>query len=142
MMLAKTDRTMTTASQNRMPSSVLFRNVDFGIHTHEVMQHRALVLQHQRDRLADVDSNVSRLKLEFAQGKRDRLGGGVMIFIAWLMAMILRAMARGFLEATNMDKHIGEAADLRIGRWHAPWARWSTGWCGCCSCRLSLRPLG
>ncbi len=40
------------------------------------------------------------------------IAGGVVIFIAWLVATILRAIARGFLEATKMDKKVGEAADL------------------------------
>ncbi len=41
------------------------------------------------------------------------IAGGVMIFIAWLVATILRAVTRGFLEATKMDKRVGDAADLK-----------------------------
>ena len=41
------------------------------------------------------------------------IAGGVVIFIAWLVATILRAIVRGFLEATKMDKRVGEAADLK-----------------------------
>src|SRR5512136_172385 len=41
------------------------------------------------------------------------IAGGVMVFIAWLVATILRAIVRGFLEATKMDKRVGEAADLK-----------------------------
>src|SRR5512139_157398 len=41
------------------------------------------------------------------------IAGGVVIFIAWLVATILRAITRGFLEATKMDKRVGEAADLK-----------------------------
>jgi len=41
------------------------------------------------------------------------IAGGVVIFIAWLVATILRAIVRGFLESTKMDKRIGEAADLK-----------------------------
>jgi hypothetical protein len=41
------------------------------------------------------------------------IAGGVVIFIAWLVATILRAIVRGFLESTKMDKRIGDAADLK-----------------------------
>src|SRR5512137_2518040 len=41
------------------------------------------------------------------------IAGGVMVFVAWLVATILRAIVRGFLEATKMDKKVGEAADLK-----------------------------
>src|SRR5512143_61972 len=41
------------------------------------------------------------------------IAGGVVVFIAWLVATILRAIVRGFLEATKMDKRVGEAADLK-----------------------------
>src|SRR5512139_1653739 len=41
------------------------------------------------------------------------IAGGVVIFIAWLVATILRAITRGFLEATKMDKRVGDAADLK-----------------------------
>ena len=41
------------------------------------------------------------------------IAGGVVIFIAWLVATILRAIVRGFLESTKMDKRVGEAADLK-----------------------------
>jgi len=41
------------------------------------------------------------------------IAGGVVIFIAWLVATILRAIVRGFLDATKMDKRVGEAADLK-----------------------------
>src|SRR5512136_2469382 len=41
------------------------------------------------------------------------IAGGVVVFIAWLVATILRAIVRGFLEATKMDKRIGDAADLK-----------------------------
>jgi hypothetical protein len=41
------------------------------------------------------------------------IAGAVVIFIAWLVATILRAIVRGFLEATKMDKRVGEAADLK-----------------------------
>jgi hypothetical protein len=41
------------------------------------------------------------------------IAGGVMIFVAWLVATILRAIVRGFLESTKMDKKIGDAADLK-----------------------------
>ena len=40
------------------------------------------------------------------------IAGGVVVFIAWLVATILRAIVRGFLESTKMDKKVGEAADL------------------------------
>jgi len=40
------------------------------------------------------------------------IAGGVVIFIAWLVATVLRAIVRGFLESTKMDKKVGEAADL------------------------------
>lgn len=41
------------------------------------------------------------------------IAGGAVIFVAWLVATILRAIVRGFLEATKMDKRVGEAADLK-----------------------------
>jgi len=41
------------------------------------------------------------------------IAGGVVIFIAWLVATVLRAIVRGFLESTKMDKKIGEAAELQ-----------------------------
>src|SRR5512135_3033084 len=41
------------------------------------------------------------------------IAGGVVIFIAWLVATILRALVRGFLEATQVDKKVGEAAALK-----------------------------
>src|SRR5512143_3222772 len=41
------------------------------------------------------------------------IAGGVVIFIAWLLATILRAITRGFLQATKMDKRVGDAADLK-----------------------------
>ncbi|HTP09916.1 MAG TPA: mechanosensitive ion channel [Anaerolineae bacterium] len=41
------------------------------------------------------------------------IAGGVIIFVAWLVATILRAIVRGFLESTKMDKRIGEAADVK-----------------------------
>ena len=41
------------------------------------------------------------------------IAGAVVIFIAWLVATILRAITRGFLEATKMDKRVGEAADVK-----------------------------
>jgi hypothetical protein len=41
------------------------------------------------------------------------IAGGVVIFVAWLVATILRAIVRGFLDATKMDKKVGEAADLK-----------------------------
>src|SRR5512139_3936837 len=41
------------------------------------------------------------------------IAGGVMVFVAWLVATILRAIVRGFLEATKMDKKVGDAADLK-----------------------------
>jgi len=41
------------------------------------------------------------------------IAGGVVIFIAWLVATILRAIVRGFLESTKMEKRVGEAADLK-----------------------------
>ena len=41
------------------------------------------------------------------------IAGGVVIFIAWLVATVLRAIVRGFLESTKMDKKVGEAADLQ-----------------------------
>ncbi len=41
------------------------------------------------------------------------IAGGVVIFIAWLVATILRALVRGFLEATQVDKKVGEAAELK-----------------------------
>jgi hypothetical protein len=41
------------------------------------------------------------------------IAGGVVVFIAWLVATILRAIVRGFLESTKMDKRVGEAADLK-----------------------------
>jgi hypothetical protein len=41
------------------------------------------------------------------------IAGGVVVFIAWLVATILRAITRGFLESTKMDKRVGEAADLK-----------------------------
>jgi hypothetical protein len=40
------------------------------------------------------------------------IAGGVVVFIAWLVATVLRAIVRGFLESTKMDKKVGEAADL------------------------------
>jgi hypothetical protein len=41
------------------------------------------------------------------------IAGGVVIFIAWLVATILRAIVRGFLESTKMDKRIGDAAAVK-----------------------------
>src|SRR5512136_72712 len=41
------------------------------------------------------------------------IAGGVVVFIAWLVATILRAIVRGFLEATKMDKRIGDSAGLK-----------------------------
>ena len=41
------------------------------------------------------------------------IAGGVVIFIAWLVATVLRAIVRGFMESTKMDKRIGDAADLK-----------------------------
>ena len=41
------------------------------------------------------------------------IAGGVTIFIAWLVATILRAITRGFLEATKMDKRVGDAAAVK-----------------------------
>src|SRR5512143_1312554 len=41
------------------------------------------------------------------------IAAGVVVFIAWLLATILRAITRGFLEATKMDKRVGDAADLK-----------------------------
>src|SRR5512136_1743929 len=41
------------------------------------------------------------------------IAGGVVIFIAWLVATILRAITRGFLEATKMDKRVGDAASVK-----------------------------
>jgi hypothetical protein len=41
------------------------------------------------------------------------IAGGVVIFIAWLVATVLRAIVRGFLESTKMDKRIGDAAAVQ-----------------------------
>ncbi len=41
------------------------------------------------------------------------IAGGAVIFVAWLVATVLRAIVRGFLESTKMDKKIGEAAELK-----------------------------
>ena len=41
------------------------------------------------------------------------IAGGVVIFVAWLVATVLRAIVRGFLESTKMDKKVGDAADLK-----------------------------
>ncbi len=41
------------------------------------------------------------------------IAGGVVIFIAWLVATILRAIVRGFMEATKWDKKVGDAADIK-----------------------------
>jgi hypothetical protein len=41
------------------------------------------------------------------------IAGGVVIFVAWLVATILRAIVRGFMESTKMDRRIGDAADLK-----------------------------
>jgi hypothetical protein len=41
------------------------------------------------------------------------IAGGVVIFVAWLVATILRAIVRGFLESTKWDKKVGDAADLK-----------------------------
>jgi Conserved TM helix len=41
------------------------------------------------------------------------IAGGVVIFVAWLVATVLRAIVRGFMESTKMDKRIGDAADLK-----------------------------
>jgi hypothetical protein len=41
------------------------------------------------------------------------IAGGVVIFIAWLVATILRAIVRGFLDSTKMDQKIGDAADVK-----------------------------
>src|SRR5512137_80376 len=41
------------------------------------------------------------------------IAGGVVIFVAWLVATILRAIVRGFLEATKMDKKVGDAAAVK-----------------------------
>ena len=41
------------------------------------------------------------------------IAGGVVIFIAWLVATILRAIARGFLEATRFNKRVGDAAGVK-----------------------------
>jgi Conserved TM helix len=41
------------------------------------------------------------------------LAGAAVIFVAWLVATVLRAIVRGFLESTKMDKKVGEAADLQ-----------------------------
>jgi Mechanosensitive ion channel, conserved TM helix len=41
------------------------------------------------------------------------IAGGVVIFVAWLVATILRAIVRGFMESTKMDKRIGDAAAVK-----------------------------
>jgi hypothetical protein len=41
------------------------------------------------------------------------IAGGVIIFIAWLVATILRAIVRGFLASTKMDQKIGDAAAVK-----------------------------
>jgi len=41
------------------------------------------------------------------------IAGGVVIFIAWLVATILRALVRGFLASTKMDQKIGDAAAVK-----------------------------
>jgi hypothetical protein len=41
------------------------------------------------------------------------IAGGVVIFVAWLVATILRAIVRGFLESTKIDKKIGDAAAVK-----------------------------
>src|SRR5512136_839139 len=41
------------------------------------------------------------------------IAGAAVIFVAWLVATILRAIVRGFLESTKMDKRVGDAADLK-----------------------------
>ena len=41
------------------------------------------------------------------------IAGGAVIFVAWLVATVLRAIVRGFLESTKMDQKIGEAAELK-----------------------------
>lgn len=41
------------------------------------------------------------------------IAGAAVIFVAWLVATILRAIVRGFLESTKMDKKVGEAAELK-----------------------------
>ncbi len=41
------------------------------------------------------------------------IAGGVVIFIAWLVATILRAIVRGFLEATRFNKRVGDAAGVK-----------------------------
>ena len=67
--------------------------------------------------------------------------GGVVIFIAWLVAKILRAITRGFLEATKLNKPGPRC--LRSSAWpFARIARPSIGWSGCCSSRSSWRHSG
>ena len=70
------------------------------------------------------------------------IAGGVVVFIAWLVATILRAIVRGFLESTKMDKKVAKPPTCRNGRWRAPSVKWPTGWSGCYSCLSSLRPSG
>jgi hypothetical protein len=41
------------------------------------------------------------------------IAGGAVIFIAWLVATILRAITRGFLQATKIDKRVGDAAAVK-----------------------------
>ena len=41
------------------------------------------------------------------------LAGVAVIFVAWLVATILRALVRGFLDTTRFDKRVGEAADVK-----------------------------
>jgi hypothetical protein len=41
------------------------------------------------------------------------IAGGVVIAIAWLVATVLRAIVRGFLDATKMDKRVGDAAAVK-----------------------------
>ena len=41
------------------------------------------------------------------------IAGGVVIFVAWLVATVLRAIVRGFLEATKIDKKVGDAAAVK-----------------------------
>jgi hypothetical protein len=41
------------------------------------------------------------------------IAGGVVVFIAWLVATILRAIVRGFLEATRFNKRVGDAAGVK-----------------------------
>lgn len=57
-------------------SAVFLHDFDYSIGTDDVVQHCAVVFQHQLDRLTDIGRDVRRLKLKFRHVQGYRLRGG------------------------------------------------------------------